>query len=79
MPDRYGFEIVHGRRGSRGDCRGYSKQNIGSSIENLRQIKPFKFYTVVEPEIYPQLVRQAMIARFNRDGAERFIRMKQVR
>jgi hypothetical protein len=52
--------------------RHHSRQNIRSSIENLRQIKPFKFYTVVKPEIYPRLVRQSMIARFNRDGAERF-------
>ncbi len=49
-----------------------SKQNIRSSIENLRQIKPFKFYTVLEPEIYPHLIRQATIAKLNRDGAERF-------
>jgi hypothetical protein len=27
---------------------------------------------VLEPEIYPHLIRQATIAKLNRDGAERF-------
>ncbi|WIG51615.1 MAG: hypothetical protein OJF48_002532 [Afipia sp.] len=39
MPRRYGFEIVHGAR----TCLRVSKQNAAVSIENLRQIKPFKF------------------------------------
>jgi hypothetical protein len=68
MPDRYGFEIVHGGDGRDATPALFAKQNIRSSIENLRQIKPFKFYTVVKPEIYPQLIRRMMIARLNRDG-----------
>lgn len=49
-----------------------SHQTFGLSIENLRQIKPFKFYASLKPEIYPHLIRQATIAKFNRNGAERF-------
>jgi hypothetical protein len=63
MPGRYGFEIVHGRIAVPAGHAAHLKQNNFLSIENLRQIKPFKFYTAQEPGIYPRLIRRTMIAR----------------